>query len=151
MQAIADLVLPRSAPQRRDDLWLERELDYLWENHFADVPRVNHVAVAFTGTWKTRLGVITLSEDQKTTYISLNALLGHPEVPYYVASITLAHEMVHYCHGFGSPLPRRYKYPHRGGIVEKELRRRGLQVEHDLYDDWVYTHWYDFYERVTGR
>ena len=151
MLAIAERALPRYAPQLRDDLWLQEELDYLWVNHFADVPRVNQVNVSFMGAWKTRLGLITLSEDERTTYIGLNSLLRLPDVPYYVASITLAHEMVHYCHGFGSPLPRQFKYPHRGGIVEKELKRRGLGAEYEIYEDWVYTHWYDFYARITGR
>lgn len=151
MQAIAERHTITIAPQLRDDLWLRQELDHLWRQHFVDVPRVNRVVVSFMGRWKARLGLITLSEDTNTTYIGLNALLRYPEVPSFVASITLAHEMVHYCHGFGSPLPRRYKYPHRGGIVEKELRKRGLAYEHDLYQEWVYSHWYDFYARVTGR
>ncbi|MBI2938889.1 MAG: hypothetical protein HYY04_00490 [Chloroflexi bacterium] len=149
--ASVDSSTTRCAPLVRDQSWIEQELEYLWDNHFADVPLVNRVAVRFVGTWRSRLGLITLSEDEHTTYICLNTLLRLPEVPYYVPSITLAHELVHYAHGFGSPLPRKYRYPHRGRIVERELSRRGLRAEYDLYDDWVYTHWYNFYPRFIGR
>jgi len=29
-------------------------------------------------------------------------------------------------HGFHSPHPRMFKHPHKGGIVNKELRKRGF-------------------------
>ncbi len=140
----ATALLPLALPLR-DDRWLEQLLDLIWTNHFSDTPRLNHVHVSFGAAWKSRLGLITMSEDEETTYIQVNALLRLAEVPEYVAKITVAHEMVHYAHGFGSPLPRRYKHPHRGGIVRRELVNRGLALEYELYDTWVYTHWYDMY------
>jgi hypothetical protein len=87
-----------------------------------------------------------MSDDQATSYIQVNSLFQMHDVPDYVVRVTVAHEMVHYAHGFGSPLPRRYKHPHRGGIVKRELLARGMGVEYEQYDEWVYNRWYDFYE-----
>jgi len=146
MSVLAGLELPTIKPAR-DEPWLADLLEQIWERHFADTPRVNRVRVSFGGAWKSRLGLITMSEDQQTSYIQVNALLSHLQIPEYVTFITIAHEMVHYAHGFGSPLPRRYKHPHRGGIVKRELTRRGIVREYNLYDEWVYDHWYDFHAR----
>lgn len=131
----------------RDNHWLLAEMEFLWEHYFPDVPRANNVEIEFTAPWKARLGVITMALDERTSYIGINALLRHLEVPTYITTITVAHEMVHYAHGFGSPLPRRYKYPHRGGIVQKELFNRGLRPDFDLYLDWIHRHWFGFYDR----
>jgi hypothetical protein len=133
----------------RDGAWLRDELAYLWRHHFGDVPQVNRVEVRFGGSWKTRLGVISLSADGQTSSIGINGLLSLPEAPYYIARITVAHEMVHYAHGFGSPLPRKYRHPHRGRIVEKELRARGLSTEFETYQSWIHEHWFDFFDRVA--
>jgi hypothetical protein len=93
-----------------------------------------------------------MSDDQATSYIQINSLFQMSEVPEFVVKVTVAHEMVHYAHGFGSPLPRRHKHPHRGGIVKRELLARGMKVEYDEYDEWIYNRWYDFYElHVDGQ
>lgn len=149
MHVAAGVRLPE-VEHPRGERWLIQMLDEIWERHFVDTPRVNRVLVSFGGAWKTRLGLITMSEDEKISYIQINALLRYPEVPEIVARVTTAHEMVHYAHGFGSPLPRRYKHPHRGGIVKRELLRRGMAHEYERYDEWVYSHWYDFYSRCMG-
>jgi len=150
MHAAGVVVCPQLAQQVcgevRGGRWLHDTLREIWDRHFRDTPRVNAVQIRFGAPWKTRLGSITLSEDQRTTYIQVNALLRLPEAPDYVAAVTVAHEMVHYAHGFGSPLPRRYKHPHRGGIVRRELIRRGMERDYRQYDEWVYAHWYDFYD-----
>jgi hypothetical protein len=90
-----------------------------------------------------------MSEDEATSFIHINSLLRLREVPDVITFITVAHEMVHYAHGFGSPLPRRYKHPHRGGVVKRELLRRGLAAEYARYDEWVYARWYDFHAANT--
>jgi hypothetical protein len=149
MQSIAGGRIPHAAPLTRDDRWLNHILETIWNHYFADVPRVNHVRVDYGAAWKTRLGLITMSEDEATSYIQINSLLRHWDVPDNVTQITVAHEMVHYAHGFGSPLPRRYKHPHRGGIVKRELHRRGLAAEYARYDEWVYERWYDFHAANT--
>ncbi|MBX6771472.1 MAG: hypothetical protein IRY83_07085 [Chloroflexi bacterium] len=144
------LVLQRSQAVRDSD-WLCRTLYDLWDRYFSDTPRVNIVRIGFGRAWKNRLGSICLSDDQSTSYISINSLLRYPEVPDYVPLVTVAHEMVHYAHGFGSPLPRRYRHPHRGGIVRREIVRRGMAREYEQYDAWICAHWYDFYHARTRR
>ena len=106
MHVVADHHRPRTQPQLRDQIWLQEELDYLWRHQFADVPRVSSIEVSFLGCWKNRLGVISFKPDNNTTHIGINSLLRLPDVPYYVTTVTIAHELVHYSHGFGSPLPR---------------------------------------------
>ncbi len=149
MHAVAQIPALRPPSQLRDSEWLKREMEYVWATHFADTPRANAVDIRFIGSWRSRLGVISLSEDERTSYIGINSLLSLPEAPYYVATITVAHELVHYAHGFGSPLPRRHRHPHRGRIVEKEFLARGLRQEYAVYLDWIHNHWYDFYDQCA--
>jgi len=145
MHLIAGATHCHSATSTRDDRWLAHILDRIWDDFFTDTPRLNEVCVNFRGVWKSRLGSISMSHDHSATCIQINALLRLPEVPEHVTRITLAHELVHYAHGFGSPLPRRYKHPHRGGIVKRELLHRGMADEYAAYDAWIYDRWYDFY------
>ncbi|MHB1131717.1 MAG: hypothetical protein ACYC4L_04945 [Chloroflexota bacterium] len=130
---------------QRDDEWLAEHLAYVWQSFFADIPRANAVDIAFAKRWKTRLGLITLRESSSTTVIRLNGLLSHPVAPECLTTITVAHEMVHYSHGFGSTLPRRYHHPHDGNIVEKELLARGLGEIYDDYNEWIDSEWDSFH------
>jgi hypothetical protein len=128
-----------------DDHWLSHELDRIWDSFFRDIPRVNVVNVSFARHWKARLGLIMLSPETGDTHIRINAILRFPEVPDYVRTATLAHELVHYAHGFGSPLPRKHTYPHRGGVVRKELTDRGLGQEYARHLQWIREHWDEFW------
>ncbi len=130
----------------RDDDWLAAHLDYVWDRYFADTPRANHVDIGFSKRWKARLGLITLCEPADKTIIRLNGLLSLPVVPECINTVTIAHEMVHYARGFGSPLPCRHKHPHHGNIIEKELLSRGLGTEYDRYLDWIDGEWDAFYQ-----
>lgn len=150
MQAALVLDSSPTIPVIRGDLWLHRLHQEIWDRYFSDTPRANFVRLSFGPSWKSRLGMITMSLDAVTSYIVVNGLLRHPTIPEFVIAVTVAHEMVHYAHGFGSPLPQRYKHPHRGGIVKRELVRRGMADEYRRYDDWVYCNWYDFYDRQMG-
>lgn len=151
MSAPALAIATRQTPVQRDGAWLREELETIWGRYFADMPRANRVEVGFRRPWMRRLGVICLSEDQRTTSIGINSLLRLPEVPYCLTLITIAHELVHYAHGFGSPLPRRHAHPHRGGIVTRELKQRGLGEELAEYSDWIGEHWWSFYARQQRR
>jgi hypothetical protein len=135
------------ATSRRSQQWLAEELDLIWGEYFADTPRVNQVQIEFDGPWKRRLGVIRLCHLDDSTYVGINSLLSHDEAPYCVTLITVAHELVHYCHGFGSPLPQKYRHPHRGGIVTRELVDRGLGRQLAEYADWIEQNWWEFYAR----
>jgi hypothetical protein len=135
--------------QVRTHLWLETALTTLWERHFSDVPVANTVHIGYCRPSKTRLGWIALSESGRSSHIGINRLLQHLEAPEEVCVITIAHEMVHYGHGFGSPLPRRYDDPHAGGIVEHELHARGLSPALAVYQDWSLHAWHSHYARYA--
>lgn len=155
MYAISETQAVGPFPHRRwqgerDSEWLDAELDYLWNTHFRDVTRANVVKIQFAKEWKARLGMITLSASGRTTYIGINSLLCNRQVPWYVPTVTIAHELVHYTHGFGSPLQRKYRHPHKGGVVAKELKARGLEIEHHLFSNWITDHWHSFYARATS-
>ena len=140
-----------SASSDRSNVWLTEQLDFIWESRFQDTPRVNDVEIYFARPWKTRLGVITLAGSEQHTFIRINSLLREPQVPVEVCLVTMAHELVHYAHGFGSSLPRRYAYPHQGNIVTHELLRRGFSREFQFYKDWITEHWYPFYYSQIGH
>jgi hypothetical protein len=123
-------------------------LDYIWQTYFADIPRVNEVQIAYCQPWKRRLGLIRLSEESGITFIGINLLLQHELVPEQVLLITIAHELAHYAHGFGSPLPRRYRHPHAYNVVNDELDRRGLHEARRLCDEWIDNQWFAFYDMV---
>jgi hypothetical protein len=122
-------------------------LDHIWHRYFSDVPCVNNVQIAYRQPWKSRLGLIRLSVDNTTTFIGINALLQHQEVPEYLLITTVAHELTHYAHGFGSPLPRLYKHPHANNVVNRELERRGLGEYVHLSDEWIDKQWFLFYDK----
>lgn len=131
----------------RSQTWLDTALRDVWTRHFDDVPAANDVGILYCRPSKTRLGWIALSESGRSTRIGINRLLRHREVPEEIAIVTIAHELVHYGHGFGSPLPQRFADPHAGGIVEQELAIRGLGGALQRYQDWVMTTWTAFYAR----
>lgn len=136
--------------ENRSQAWLRRLLADVWEYHFPDTPRVNDVDIAYCRPSKTRLGWIALSESGQSSLIGINRLLRHPEVPLDICLVTVAHEVVHYSHGFGSPLPRRYADPHADGVVERELIARGLADPLRRYEAWATDHWTDFYTQQAS-
>ena len=44
-------------------------------------------------------------------------------------------------HGFQSPHKQQFKYPHQGGIVNKELTKRGFGLLLTLEKEWVKHNW----------
>jgi hypothetical protein len=91
----ADARLAHSRPSGRDDAWLNRELDFLWNNCFYDVAMANVIEINFSGFWKTRLGLISLSHSRLKTYIKINGYLRCQEIPDYVVRATISHELAH--------------------------------------------------------
>jgi hypothetical protein len=125
-------------------------LDEIWEKYFGDITRVNEVDIAYCYPWKRRLGLIRLSLDNMASFIGLNALLQMEEIPEYIVITTVAHEIAHYAHGFGSPLERRFEHPHANNVVARELERRGLGETMRSCDTWIDNYWFSFYDRERG-
>lgn len=112
----------------RNNDWLVSRLEHVWNTYFYDVDRLNTVVVRFKGKWKNKLGHIKKSKGGSTEIV-INSLFTDDRVPEFVVDLTLAHELVHYMHGFNSPHVKRFSYPHKGNIVNKELVIRGLKDE----------------------
>lgn len=131
----------KAHPLTPADAPLARLLDAVWREHFADVPRVNDVTVGFAYPWKWRLGRIRLSLDQRISEITLNRLLNDPDVPEVIYVAIMAHEIVHYAQGFGSPIPRAQRHAHAHGVVSEELAARGLGHTETALETWGATVW----------
>ncbi len=121
----------------RDNKWLAGRLQWLWQTYFADVEQKNTVIIRF-GRWaKYQFGLISFDRSKNVSTITINRMFSSPTVPVKVVEHTIAHELVHYSHGFSSPHKRRHRYPHEGGIVNKDLRARGLGDRLDAYKTWL--------------
>ncbi len=124
----------------RDDIWLNNRLEQIWQFLFPEVIKGNKVLIKFKGRWKNKFGHI--SKKGEHSEIVINGLFRHDEVPEYMIDLTIAHELIHYMHGFSSPLPKLYKHPHKGGVVTRELRKRGfshllIKEKYFLKDQWL--------------
>jgi len=129
----------------RDDQWLREKLDKVWSEYFLDVPKTDKVFIHFGKKCRNRLGSIRLVNNTLSE-IKINGFLKDLEIPEFVCEAVVAHELTHYVHGFGSNRPQLYKYPHRGGVVAREMIRRGLGETHYAAKDWINTSWIEFYD-----
>lgn len=118
--------MPPCSDSPRNQFWLEATLASVWQRHFYDVMPGNRVVIRFGRVAKTRLGSIRMSRDKKTSVILINRLFQSTSVPMEIVEATIAHELVHYLHGFSSPFEQKFSTPHAGGVVTKELKKRGF-------------------------
>lgn len=126
-----------TAHSLRDNNWLLSRLGSIWSKHFADVDQINPLFIRFGRYSKYRLGSIRLKKKSSKSYITITEMFKKNNIPVEVVDHTLAHELVHYTHGFSSKRVRLHKYPHAGGIVNKEMRKRGMGYLIDAYRIWV--------------
>lgn len=125
----------------RSDLWLEYRLERIWNVLMPDIKRLNTVNIRFKGNYKTKFGHIKRLKDGSTEII-VNNLFRNEEVPEFIIDTTIAHELIHYMHGFHSPLPKQFTHPHQGGVVDKELKKRGFGFLLKLEKDWIKNKWW---------
>ena len=128
---------PGVEPTKRDNSWLLLRIDYLWTNYFSDIVQENPVKVNFGRYSKYRLGSIRFNSKTKLSLITITGMFKKASIPIAVIDQTIAHEMCHYAHGFSSSKPRMHKYPHHGGVINKELRKRGLDCLNKSYSAWI--------------
>lgn len=121
----------------RDNSWLLSRLDYLWSKHFPDISQTNPVFIRFGKYSKYRLGSIKLQRRSDKSFITITGMFKKDSIPSEVVDHTIAHELVHYAHGFSSRRARLHKYPHAGRIVNKEMKNRGMAYLLDAYHAWV--------------
>lgn len=128
----------------RDNIWLTSRMNAIWDKMMPEVERKNEIKIVFRGKWKNQFGKIERLKDGSTR-ISINSLFRYPDVPDFILDTTIAHELVHYMHGFQSPHPQLFRYPHQGGVVDKELKKRGFGFLLDLEKEWVKNRWFKLY------
>ncbi|MCL4367548.1 hypothetical protein M1563_05280 [Patescibacteria group bacterium] len=122
---------------KRDGQWLLSRLDFLWSNYFADVEQINPVFIEFGRFARLRFGSIRFDPRSKHTYITISGMFKDEKIPQEIVDHTIAHELCHYVHGFSSPRPRSHHFPHEGGIIKKELSKRGLGGLYQSYQKWI--------------
>ena len=116
---------------------LEKRLKFLWRNYFPDVTEKYPISIKFGRNAKYRFGSIRYYYPKKTAQILINGRFRDDMHPQEIIDHTIAHEMVHYAQGFPTPGPRLHRYPHRGGVIDRELRERHLIHLVIFYHSWV--------------
>lgn len=124
----------------RDDEFLRKKLGYLWDLAFSDVERKNDIKIRFKGRWKNKFGHIKKLKGGDSEIV-VNGYFRDLKVPEFIIDLTIAHELVHYSHGFNSPLPKLYRHPHQGGVVSRELKKRGFGDLLKQERKWIKEEW----------
>ncbi len=127
--------MPKSVP--RDNNWLLSRLDFIWSKYFSDVDQSNPINVRFGRYSKYRLGSIKLNRKTNRSLITITSMFKDDKIPTAVIDHTLAHELVHYAHGFSSKKTLLHKYPHAGGVVKREMEERGVGHLNKAYKLWI--------------
>ncbi|MCA9384051.1 hypothetical protein KC909_06845 [Candidatus Dojkabacteria bacterium] len=153
----------------RDNLWLSEKMYEIWENHFEDIPRKNRVLIKFSKRSYRQLGCIKWAkdstrglsklvrnnpavedEDKRISLINITGYFKDEFVPDDVVSATIAHELCHYAHGFNSPLQQLYEHPHKGGVIRKEMSKRGLGMLYKEANKWLKENWEKYVRYQKG-
>jgi len=135
----------------RNNKWLLKTTRELWQEHFSDIPIKNDIIVLFSRRNKRLLGSIKYESKSKNTLIRLNGHFRNNQIPLYVLRATLAHEITHYTHGFSSPRKKMYRYPHQGGVIKKELQKRGLDKLEKESKKWLKTNWGNYINKKSEK
>lgn len=137
----------------RDNEWLQEVLAGMWYRHFQDIDQPNDVVIKFGRPAAARLGSIKWGRKpvkhhdgtvQRRSIITITGYFKDPSIPEEVVTAVIAHELSHYAHGFSSPLYQRYDHPHKGGVVDKEIRARGLGDILKFHKRWMKEHWVNY-------
>lgn len=121
----------------RENSYLKDRLEYLWANYFSDAERDSAIKVRFGRNAIYRFGSIRYCYSDKSCLITINGRFKDEKYPAEIIDHTLSHELVHYVQGFPTPGPALHRFPHRGGVIDKELRERNLSHLVEFYNKWV--------------
>ncbi|HLC44001.1 MAG TPA: hypothetical protein VJK08_02675 [Patescibacteria group bacterium] len=134
----------------RSNDWLNQKLNEIWQRYFGDVERSNEIEIKFGAKARRRLGSIRQidpKDKHSKTRILMSGYFTDERVPESIIDVTIAHELCHYAHGFCSPLPKFSRYPHQGGLVDKELKSRGFTEMLKFQKTWLKSDW----SKITGE
>lgn len=129
------------------DQYLAKKTAALIRENFSQKGVTNLLIVRWGGKWSRKLGHIKpLKNDKKQdvefgSIIEINSLLKSVDIPEYILDYVLMHELTHYFQGFGSNHERKFKHPHRGGLVDKELQRLGWNEIMEKSEKWLKENW----------
>ena len=129
---------------------LEDKLVLIREEYFPDLPFKNKVVIRWGKKWRSTLGQISQIDSKdvsKGTLIEINAIFRDEEVPNYLIDSTIAHELIHYLHGFFSPLEKKFEHPHANGVMLNEMKRRGFHLDTKLSRKWLKQNWDRLYKK----
>lgn len=121
----------------RENSYLQKRLDSLWQKYFADVQEKEKVHIKWGRKALYRFGSIRYCFNDDSVQIMVNGRFRDEKYPVEIIDHTIAHELVHYSQGFPTPGPALHRYPHRGGVIDKELRNRKLDHLVDFYKSWI--------------
>ncbi|MCL5795813.1 MAG: hypothetical protein M1338_05675 [Patescibacteria group bacterium] len=132
--------------EERDNKWLRERLQYLHQRYFYDVDILNTIIIKFGRPAMTRLGSIKPGRKYKDEHsiITINGHFKNPEIPSFVVDAVIAHEFMHYAHGFCSPHERAFKHPHKGGVVNWDMKERGLEEILAAEKLWLKENWENY-------
>lgn len=135
----------------RNNKWLKNIAQDIWFKYFHDISPTNDLRVKFGKRARWQLGCIRQSlkvgftlkahPEGSPSIVTINGYFKNPLVPQYVVESILAHEFIHYLAGFSSSRPKLFRYPHRGGIIKLEMKRRGLEEIERKQKEWIEKHW----------
>ena len=80
---------------------------------------------------------LKISEVPQKSIITITSMFAAQSVPVAVVRYTICHELCHYAHGFSSVNKRLFKYPHHGGVVNRELADRGADELVVAFKKWL--------------
>ena len=123
--------------------WLNNRFHYLHQRYFSDIEIKNNLIIQFGRPCKTRLGSIKPKSrlDKSHSIITINGHFMEENIPEFLVDAVIAHEFMHYAHGFASPHQQAYKHPHQGGVVDWDLKERGLGDILKLQKKWLKINW----------
>lgn len=138
----------------RDHDWLQNRLDELLKTLFADMRLTNLIEIRWGREAKFRFGSIRLEKPRglkslkllrslrkqvtpSKSIVTITKLFASETVPSDVVLYTVAHELTHYAHGFSSTNKRMFRHPHHGGVVNREIERRGGKHLVTAYKAWL--------------
>lgn len=126
----------------RNNKWLQKVASGLWQKYFSDIPPANDLRVKFGRKAKWQLGSIKQKRGLlRPSIIVINGHFKNSHVPKYVVEAILVHEFIHYITGFSSSKRQSSRFPHKGGIIKMEMKKRELEWLEKRQKEWVDKYW----------
>ena len=136
----------------RNNVWLKDRMDFIWSKYFPEIPAGSDIAILFGQKARTRLGSIKKNRLKgAVSKITITGYFQDERVPETIIDLTVAHELCHYAHGFSSPLPQLYRFPHQGNVVDRDLAKKGFAEDLKFQKSWLKEKWPEIVGRPKRR